>query len=154
MGDISCDQWSVGQCVCVTIAADRVFDTHETTEEIHRELISPIIESVMNGIHGQYMSLLLLYYSQCQLHSCRRIICDAMFEGITCWLLKIGLGLTVQTLNPSISIACYCCQLSGMPQCWQACCAVIVGVCSFFALQNVLLSILLFLSYSSHWAKN
>ena len=40
--------------MCVTIAADRVFDTHETTEEIHRELISPIIESVMKGIHGQY----------------------------------------------------------------------------------------------------
>ena len=44
--------WSV--VVCVSVTVDRVFDEHASTEEIHRELISPIIMSVMDGIHGQY----------------------------------------------------------------------------------------------------
>jgi len=37
------------------VIADRVFDELDTTEVIHEELISPIIQSVMKGINGQYI---------------------------------------------------------------------------------------------------
>ena len=48
--------------VTITVLiADRVFDESATTREIHEELISPIVQSVMKGIHGQYMLLLVLH---------------------------------------------------------------------------------------------
>ena len=40
--------------------ADRVFDELDTTEVIHEELISPIIQSVMKGINGQYIQFMCI----------------------------------------------------------------------------------------------
>ena len=40
---------------CLHMVTDRVFDESKSTNDIFTELISPIIESGMNGINGKYI---------------------------------------------------------------------------------------------------
>jgi len=45
----------------VAVVTDRVFDECESTTDIFQELISPIIESGMEGINGQYVYNIAVY---------------------------------------------------------------------------------------------